>query len=210
MRLIAEAGTDVAAVVLFDPAALPHDFDTAVPRHYATLFSRLQSEGRLFHNETDSDGSYLLHLFVDAPLPADLVRFCSDPLTIEPFHVPSGTLWFCGAEYAFQRNDARLRKYPHMGTRLEVPPGMYSARFWQTEYPDEYVEDQVEAGTTPEEYRMNTSGFAQIVARLLRRPAPGEAARRKRLEIERDYPCIIGELHLRGEAPSAPIKLDNR
>jgi hypothetical protein len=60
---------------------------------------------------------------------------------LDPFHVPSGRLFFTGIEYAFRDDDSALRKYPHMGEAANVAPGMYRAEFFECEYPEDWYED---------------------------------------------------------------------
>lgn len=143
MRLVGEAGTDGAMVALFDPEALPEDFDRRYEEEPVELLERLQSEGRLFWTETGADGAFLLHLYLDEPVPGSLAPYCRDPVELPAFQAPGGALWFSGAEYVFHRDDAQMRKYPHMGTRMEIPAGVYHARLLRVEYPEDHVEERV-------------------------------------------------------------------
>ncbi len=63
-------GTDVAEMALFDvdarPAARPDDATAAA----------LEASHRLARFPTGGDGGYLLHLYVDEPIPAALQRCC--------------------------------------------------------------------------------------------------------------------------------------
>jgi hypothetical protein len=153
MKLVAEAGTDAAGVVLFAPEALPEDFDARHRRDPRAVLEDLAAAGRLFQVDTGADGEYSLHLYLDEPLPGPLAAHCADLITAPAFAVPDGILWFSGVEYVFRTDDALLRRSPGMGTRLEIPAGTYAARFWRCEYPDEHVEDQVRQALGEREYR---------------------------------------------------------
>lgn len=164
MRLIAEAGTDAGMVALWDPEALPADFDARYRSEAAELLETLQAEGRLFRHETGGDGSYLLHLFVDAPVPEELRPYLREPLELPRFQVPNGALWLAGAEYVFHTEDAMLRAHPHMGTRLELPAGVYHARMYEASYPEDYVEEQVRRRLGEDAYRLRDVSGGIIAA----------------------------------------------
>lgn len=166
MRLIAEAGTDGAMVALWDPQALPEDFDARYRQEPGELLKTLQEQGRLFWDETGGDGAYLLHLYVDEPVPSHLEPYLQNPVEIPQFQVPGGSLWFAGAEYAFHTEDSRLRAHPHMGGRLELPVGVYWARFAQVEYPDDHVEEQIRRRLGDDAYRVRDASGGLIAGAM--------------------------------------------
>jgi hypothetical protein len=98
---------------------------------------------------TDADGAYLLHAYVDEPIPASLQPFARDPIVVENFSVPSGRLYFTGAEYGFRENDAFLRKHPHMGGSCSIPPGLIGSSVFRMEYPEGLQERLLKAGLCP-------------------------------------------------------------
>lgn len=162
MRLIGEAGTDGATVALWDPEALPVDFDARYRDEALDLLEALQDEGRLFWTETGGDGAYLLHVYLDERLPESLASYCLDPIEIARFRVPSGVLHFAGAEYVYRDDDAFFTSHPHMGSRMELPAGTYCARIYRVEYPDNYVEQQVRAQLGGDAY-----GYREISGGLI-------------------------------------------
>src|SRR5438046_665522 len=113
MRHVVEAGTDAAALLLFDPGALPEDFDSRDDP--ADVLEQLTEAGRACWFDTGADGAYLLHAYVDEPVPPSLEPYTRDPITREAFAAPTGRLYFTGAEYGFREDDRLLRRYPHMG-----------------------------------------------------------------------------------------------
>ncbi len=150
MRFVIEAGTDAAEVILFDPESLPADFDAQVQDDPAAVLERLMGEGRAFVTETGGDGRFLLHAYVNEPVPVELGEHTRDPRVIDPFLAASGRLYFAGVEYAFRNDDSFLQKYPHMGGYFEVPPGVYKLTMYRTEYP---------GGLQEERLRQQVSGF---------------------------------------------------
>jgi len=164
MHLIAEAGTDGAIVALWDPEALPEGFDDRYRHESLELLELLQSEGKLFWTETGSDGAFLLHLFVDQAAPDHLAPYLQDPVEIPAFQVPGGTLWFAGAEYVYRVEGELLRAHPHMGTRMELPAGVYRACFRRCEYPDDFIEDQVRSRLGNDAYRFRDASGGLIAA----------------------------------------------
>lgn len=143
MRFVAEARTGTGEVVLFDPEALPEDFDARLGADDGELMEALAAEERLFQLETEYADTVVLHLYLDAPVSASLTEFCHEPKEIPAFPVPSGSLWFCGSEYVFHRDDSALQNDPQGGTRMTVPWGVYAVRLSQTEYPDGYLQARI-------------------------------------------------------------------
>ncbi len=139
MRHEIEAGTDAASLVLFDPAALPPDFEMRVRGDTVGTLHRLTLEGRACWINTEGDGSFLLHAYVDEPVPAELYGFVRESELIDPFHVPSGRLFLTGAEYAFRDDDSLLRNHPHMGGSISVRPGTYRLMTYRTRYPEGFI-----------------------------------------------------------------------
>jgi hypothetical protein len=141
MDHVLEGGTDAGSMVVFDPAALPEDFD-ARQRHDAfELLEELTQAGRLYWLETHADGGYSLGVYVGDRLPDRLQSFAQTIAVCDPFHVPGGRLYFTGVEYAFREDDSRLRKYPGVGEVALVPAGTYRAEFFEFDYPGDIHED---------------------------------------------------------------------
>jgi hypothetical protein len=169
VRYFLDAGTDAACVALFDPAALPDDFD----RHWEESpieFARvLQQEGRMFFVETGADGSYSLELFVDEEVPENLCTYAADPIELPRFRIPGGTLLFCGGEYAAREAQESV------ANRASLVAGEYHAKFWRTEYPQEMVYNMVKSKLGPIRHGVETfigtmTGLA-IVSSVLLLPA---------------------------------------
>jgi len=157
MRHVIEAGTDASSLLLFDPGALPGDFEGLFQSDSAEILERLDREGRACWITTDGDGGYLLHAYIDQRVPRELERCAVEPETIEEFHVPSGRLVFAGAEYAFREDDGFLRSHPHMGGSFLVPPGLYRLRVFRTQYPERLVEQLFRNQASRWEYYLWTS-----------------------------------------------------
>ena len=228
MRLEALAGTDAACVCLYDPAALPDDFDQRFGEDPRESLEAAQSEGRAFFTETGGDGSYLLHVYVGEPMPEGLFVRADEPVEME-LQVPSGELVFCGAEYAHKHRSALAERHPQMldGSRMRVPPGTYRATFWRTEWSDDDSEGasrlSLVAGLgtgawilalvvgvallfTP--WRWALVGYVPVLVvallalvRLQRHPELVRA-RETRERLEREMPSLV--LELQGTGPPGP------
>jgi len=155
MRHIVAAGTDAASLLLFDPGALPDDYDAQMQGNPGEMLERLSSEGRLRWINTGADGAYLLHAYVEEAMPESLRQYARDPITVEHFSIPSGQLYFTGAECGFQRDDSFLREHPHMGGAFPLPPGDYRLTLFRTEYPDGFHEELLRGRVTPLAYRLH-------------------------------------------------------
>ncbi len=152
MRYVIEAGTDAASLLLFDPAALPADFERRFQHDAVETLERLSGDGSACWINTDGDGNYLLHAYVDEPIPAELLAHAVDPDVIGEFRVPSGRLFLTGSEYAFREDDSFLRKHPHMGGSVTLRPGAYRLALYRTEFPDDSLEATFRRQASPWEY----------------------------------------------------------
>ncbi len=88
---------------------------------------------------TDGDGNYLLHAYMDEPIPPELLAH-ADRLEDIEIRIPSGRLYFTGSEYAFREDDGFLRKHPHMGGSVTLRPGAYRLAFFRTDFPEGLLE----------------------------------------------------------------------
>lgn len=153
MRYVIEAGTDVAMLCAFDPGALPADFEARMGDDAVATMEDLEREDRLWWKETGADGGYIVHFYVEERRPEEMARYCTHERVLDPFPIPHGTLWCCGAEYAARDPAAGLagttkrglEQFPHMGAKVEVTPGDYVLSAWEVEWPEEHLEDHIRA-----------------------------------------------------------------
>lgn len=162
-----EAGTDAAMLLLFDPAALPDDFDAKSKEDPVAILEEATDRGNAHLINTDGDGSYLLHVFVDEPVPAKLTGFLHDERQVPSFRIPSGKLYFSGAEYGFQHDDSFLRKHPHMGGFIDIVPGTYHLSLFRTEYPEGMQENKLRRQLPNMTFRLHQLMGAFVVLALL-------------------------------------------
>jgi hypothetical protein len=152
---LVEAGTDAASLLLFDPGALPEDFDIRACGDPSELLQELSETGRARWMQTGADGAYLLHAYVNEPVPESLQLYLREPITVDSFLVPTGQLYFTGVEYGFREDDHLLRRYPHMGSSFALAPGIYRLTLWRTEYPERLQEDQLREQVPPLAYSLH-------------------------------------------------------
>lgn len=125
------AGTDVAEMALFDVDAIPCKLPCDVED-----FSLLVSQGRLIRFPTGADGGYLLHLFVDEPIPEYTKRYCrADEKLTGEFCTSEGRIAFGGLESAY----AEFKHNANIRTDGTIEPGRYAYTAYKTEFPDELV-----------------------------------------------------------------------
>lgn len=137
------AGTDVAEMDLFDIDALPR---RRAPDDAAA--NALAAQGRLIRFQTGADGGYLLHLFVDEPIPDGLRRHCLDDDKLSgTFRTIKGNIGFGGLESAF----AGFKPNPNIRSDGRIDPGDYSYTAFHTEFPDELLEQALRIEKTPGE-----------------------------------------------------------
>jgi len=123
-------------MLIFDPAALPDDYDTRMRDDPLAVIEPLANEGRIYWLDTHADGGYCLGISVDGDLPPEHVAFARKIGSSEHFAAPSGMLYFTGIEYAFRYDDSFFRKHPHMGSCLAIASGIYQLTLYEMDYPD--------------------------------------------------------------------------
>lgn len=131
MRHIIDVGTEVATLCVFDPQALPDNFDEAGADALDVL-RQMRIDERAFVCATGADGSFVLHVSVNETLPPELQKHLKDPVPLRNFRVPSGTLIACGAEAATR---AGTPPEPGVGAVIQVQPGTYDAVAYRGEWP---------------------------------------------------------------------------
>jgi hypothetical protein len=154
MRHVVEAGTDAASLLLFDPGALPADFDRPPYADTVEILERISSEGRASWIATDRDGSFVLHAYVDEPIPEGLRPYAHELEVKASFSAPTGRIIFCGSEYAFREDGSLLQRFPQMGSSFTVRPGSYRLTLLRMNYPDGYLEQRFRETASPWQYRV--------------------------------------------------------
>ncbi len=144
-RIVLAGGTDIAEMVLFSVDDLPSggaDDDT---------LAAMEGRKQAIRMPTGGDGRYLLHVYVDEDIPAEIKRHClaDDALTTELL-LNSGRIAFGGAESAY----ADYEPNPYIRTDASIPTGKYEAVAFHTEYPDDLVEEAVENAIGPDGKRV--------------------------------------------------------
>jgi hypothetical protein len=128
-------GTDIAEMALFDVDALPQK----QPRNQSFIAPLVEQE-RLVRFPTGADGGYLLGLFINEPIPADIKRYCDldDPLT-GYFRTTGGRIAFGGSESAY----AQFKPNSNIRADGVIEPGRYAYTAYHTDVPDEVYEQMV-------------------------------------------------------------------
>ena len=157
VKHIIEAGTDAASLILYDPAVLPSDFDTSTHDDPVGLLEGLHAQGRVYWINTEADGGYLFHAYVDEPIPPPLEQHMEEPTIVESFQVPSGRLYFVGSEFCGSGVEAALDRYPHMGGSFTLRPGVYRLTLAGMGYPEGWHENLLRNEVTPGAYGLHQS-----------------------------------------------------
>jgi hypothetical protein len=150
MRHVIEAGTDAASILLFDPGALPPDFEDRLRAGTVEVLTRLDEQGKVCWISTEGDGRFLFHAYLEEPVSESLWPFLRDPVVVEDFPVPTGRLFLTGSEYAFRDDDHFLRQHPHMGGFCTIRPGAYRLTLYRGVYP---------SGSLERRFRDESSGW---------------------------------------------------
>ena len=162
MRYVMEAATDAAALLLFDPAALPSDFEHQFQSDANGTLERLHRQGLVCWIPVAVDGYYLLHVYLDEPVPPALRSYLREQLLITRFAAPSGWLHFTGAESAFRDDDSALAEQPRMGGSATIAPGTYRLALFRTDYPAGHVGRHFRASVSRPDYALWASMYALV------------------------------------------------
>ena len=220
-KLILPGGTDVAEMALFNVDALP----AQLPQPAG--FDALEAQAALVRLPTGADGGYLLHVYLDEPVPEGLMRFCSSNDVIRArLRLAHGRLGFGGSESAF----AGFAPNEAIRSDGELPPGEYDVSAYRTKYPDDLIATAVAASFGKQDQnhlaipvRIVVAALALIVPaivvklwlaavivglaafgalRLYLKHPTTEQLRRRRRTVELDYPSIV--VAMRSVDPPAP------
>lgn len=136
------AGTDIAEMALFDVDALPQS------RADESTVAALATSNRLIRFPTGADGGYLLHLYVDESIPADLRRFCLTEDSLSgAFCTSRGSVAFGGLESTY----TNFKPNRHIRSDGAIDPGEYRYNAFHTDFPDELVEKAMRVERTSSE-----------------------------------------------------------
>lgn len=141
-----EASTRTADLVLFDSRAVPA-LNPPSPLELETL----EEQGRLLHLPTGVAGSFLLHLYVETPVPAEILQYCDEADQLSgDFRCDSGHVGFAAPEAAYQTfaGEAQMR------TDAAIRPGSYHFTAYHAEFPGKLLRAAVEAHLTKAERRL--------------------------------------------------------
>lgn len=141
MIAVLEGGTDAASMLIFDPAAMPSDYDACAPDDPMSMILELTATGRVYWLDTHGDGGYNLGVCLGETLDHPYPQFAKQAGVADHFAAPSGKLYFTGIEYAFHHDDSFLRNHSHMGSFQKIPRGTYRLALYEMEYPKGFHED---------------------------------------------------------------------
>ena len=134
-RLVLAGDTDIGRMAFFSCDALPPIADEASLEQLVAAESAIRLKA-------GADGPYLLHVYVDEAPPPELNAWLDTSDRIEgDFASNSGRIAFGGVESACSDCEPN----PAIRSDAEIPPGRYRAIAFHTDYPDERLDEQVEA-----------------------------------------------------------------
>jgi hypothetical protein len=162
MRYVVEAGTDAGSLLLFDPSALPEEFEQQFRKDPGEAFNLLSRRGQACRIATAADGAYLLHAYLDEPVPSQLARHAHEPQVIERFQVPSGRIFFSGSESAFRQAESDIRSDSQRRESVSIPAGVYRLTVWRTHFPDDIVQRQF-TDQAPQRERLLWSSMRALI-----------------------------------------------
>jgi hypothetical protein len=140
-KLILSGGTQGREMALFSVDALP------ARRPDAAAIDALAQQGFLLRVPAGADRARALHVYVDEPVPDDLMRYCrSSDAQRGPLRLRQGRLGFGGLESVFAEFE------PDEAIRSDgvLPAGDYEATVYAADFPDVLVTNAIRASFGPE------------------------------------------------------------
>ena len=137
MKITASGGTDVATLVVFWPENLPHDTQKRLEDDWLGFIEQMRTEGKLISFPCDSDGEYLVSIFVHIPIPDDLLALCIGEEKY-PTLIVQGAGYFDGGEYLFGNAQERPKG---ITANVSIPPGTYTATVYQVDYAEDFHDE---------------------------------------------------------------------
>jgi hypothetical protein len=140
MKLFATGATEAATIGIFWPELLPEDFDQRLEDGKVLgQLEQLAQEELLIQCPCDADGQYTLGVWIDEPLPPELVPVAHERRWLRKQRIVGDTK-FGGLEYAFKDETLVAAKYRALCGSVAIPPGDYEATLYETEVPDDVYE----------------------------------------------------------------------
>lgn len=144
-KIVMEGGTDVAEMALFSLDVLPEDAAGEDD------LERMQREGHAVRFPTGADGGYLLHIYLDEPIPDALEQYCEkDDVLTGKLHAGSGKVGFGGVESAYRK----FKPNDYIRADAVLPGGTYDLVAYHTDYPEELIEGAIDAHLDAAERRL--------------------------------------------------------
>jgi len=160
MPIVIEAGSDMASLCLFDPAALPPDYRQRPVRERGSILTTLIDREAALRILTGSDGSFHFHLYLDENPPENPGKLTLDRSIVNT----AGTFCLTGEE--------DVRPADDKGFGLAAIPllaGKYSVKIWRVpkseETEGELIQKRAIAEVGPEAWANYTrrSTFSVII-----------------------------------------------
>ncbi len=143
MHLQFDTGTDIAAIVLFDPSLHPEGLAGGSYEKRQARLGELVANGEIIFLDTASDGAYLLDLYIDEPVPDRLRELSPGREENGLLKVPSGELLGTGLDDLRARANPKRRDALVYGETHSVPAGDYAATVSYPEHGEDHLEKLV-------------------------------------------------------------------
>lgn len=141
-----EAATSREELALFDPLAI-----STIQAADAHELEALEASEVLLRLPTGTKGRYLLHLYVNTPVPADALKYCDTTDALQGrLRCTSGLLAFGGAETVCGSSPTSKQ----MRSETSMAPGTYACTAYHSELPGKLLRAAMEAHLSAQELRL--------------------------------------------------------
>ncbi len=156
MRIVVDAGTNVGALGVADPALLTGLRQALYTDRYAAARDEAARAGALWRADLRANGTQRVHLFVDEDPPAELHSHFVESFSVDAFQIRSGRLLVGGEECLSGAEPPSAA----LGREIDVPPGLYELTAFRVASRKEVTEQRWNRESSPEQRRAWARGDA--------------------------------------------------
>lgn len=142
----------VSSLLLFDPLALPDDYDTT-DEPQIEIVGAADADDKVVWIDAPATRTHHLLAFVDEPVSEHLESLLVVQRDLKKFRVTSDAVIFSGAEFAYRNDDSGITESPGRGGRIKITPGNWNVTLFGLKNVDAVIDEKFRQKTTKLQFR---------------------------------------------------------
>lgn len=143
----------VSSLLLFDPLALPGDYDTT-DEPQIEIIGAADADDKVIWIDAPATRTHQLMAFIDEPVSPRFESLLEIQRDLKKFTVTSGVVIFSGAEFAYRNDDSGLTESPDRGAPIQITPGDWDVELFRLRNVDAIIDKKFRQQTTELQYRI--------------------------------------------------------